>query len=82
MALHLKKVESSLPMEAWPGGSLNFVNVFSLFRNYLLLEKRMTLHLNRLPTTQRCFVPRLVKDVTLHLNKLETPSPKDAFCQN
>ena len=40
----------------WPSGSgeedfLNFVNVFSLFRNYLHLEKGEALHLNKLEST-------------------------------
>ena len=54
----------------WLSGSreedfLNFVNVFSLFRNYLPLEKDGALHLNELanlnPFTQGCFVPSLVE---------------------
>ena len=32
----------------WRRGFFNFVNVFSLFHNYLLLEKGGTLHLNKL----------------------------------
>ena len=32
----------------WSSGLLNFVNVFSLFRNYLPLEKDRALHLNKL----------------------------------
>ena len=37
---------------------LNFVNVFSLFRNYLPLEKGEALHLNKLefPSPKECFV--------------------------
>ena len=50
----------------WPGGSgeedsLNLVNVFSLFGNYLPLELGGALHLNKLESfTQGCFVPSLV----------------------
>ena len=47
---------------------LNFVNVFSLFRNYLPLEKGRALHLNKLESpspgdtfTQGCSVPGLVE---------------------
>ena len=44
----------------WLSGSLNLVNVFSLFRNYLPLEKRRALHLNTwIPFTQGCFDPSL-----------------------
>ena len=40
---------------------LNFVNVFSLFRNYLPLEKGMTVYLNKSnPLHTRCFVSGLV----------------------
>ena len=35
-------------LEFWRRGFFNFVDVFSLFRNYLPLEKRGTLHLNKL----------------------------------
>ena len=45
---------------SWPSGSLNFVNVFSLFRNYISFEKNVALHLNklepRLPTDALCQV--------------------------
>ena len=59
-ALHLNKHESPSTNDAlcqvwlnWPSGSgeevfFNFVNVFSLFHNYLPLEKGMALHLNKL----------------------------------
>ena len=46
MVLHLNKLESPLPKDAlfqfglnWPSGSGEFVNVFSLFRNYLPLKR-------------------------------------------
>ena len=60
MALHLNKLESPSPKDAlcqvrlklaqWfrRRRFLNFVNVFSLFRNYLPLEKGGALHLNKL----------------------------------
>ena len=59
-ALHLNKLESPSPKDAlcqvwlklaqwfWRGRFFNFVNVFSLFRNYLPLEKGGALHLNKL----------------------------------
>ena len=58
-ALRLNKHESPSPKDAmcqiwlnltqrfWRRRFLNFVNVFSLFRNYLPLEKSMALHLNK-----------------------------------
>ena len=50
---------------------LNVVNVFSLFRNYYPLQKGGVLHLNKLesPSTQGCFVPRLVEIVSAVLEK-------------
>ena len=71
-AFHLNKLESPATKDAlcqiwlklaqwfWRIRFLNFVNVFSLFRNY----------------------PPLEKGRALHLNKLESPSPKDALCQD
>ena len=59
-ALHLKKLEFPSPKDAlcqvwlklaqwfWRRRFFNFVNVFSLFRNYLPLEKGGALHLNKL----------------------------------
>ena len=59
-ALHLNKPESHSNKDAlckddcnWFNGSgegdfLKFVNIFSLFHNYLLLEKVVPLHLNKL----------------------------------
>ena len=59
-ALHLNKPESPLPKDAlcqvwlkldqwfWRRRFFNFVNVFSLFRNYPPLEKGGALHLNKL----------------------------------
>ena len=59
-ALHLDILNSLHPRMLcaklgwnWPSGSgendfLNFLNVFSLFRNYLPLEKGRALHLNKL----------------------------------
>ena len=46
-----------------PEEDLKFVNVFSLFRNYLSLEKGVALHLNKLDiwSPKRCFVPSLVE---------------------
>ena len=60
--LHLNKLESPSPTAKdalcqvwlklaqwfWRRRLLNFVNVFSLFRNYLPLEKGGALHLNKL----------------------------------
>ena len=62
---------------------LKFRDVFSLFRNYLPLEKGMALYLNKLqsPFTRECNYPLFEKCVVLHLNKLEFNSPKDALCQ-
>ena len=60
MVLHLKKHESPSPNDAlcqvwlklvqwfWKRRFLNFVNIFSLFRNYLPLENGGALHLNKL----------------------------------
>ena len=59
-ALHLNKLESPSPKDAlcqdwlklaqwfWRRRFFNFINVFSLFRNYFLLEKCGPLHLNKL----------------------------------
>ena len=59
-ALHLNKLKSPSPKDAlcevwlkldqwfWKRKFFNFVNVFSLFRNYLPLEKGGALHLNKL----------------------------------
>ena len=69
---HLNKLESPSPKDAlcqvwlklaqwfWRRRFLNFVNVFSQFRNNLPLEK----------------------GGALHLNKIESPSPKDALCED
>ena len=69
--LHLNKLKSSLPRDAfcqvwlkltqwfWRRRFFNFVNVFSPFRNYLPFEM----------------------GVALYLNKIDSPSPKDALCQ-
>ena len=69
VALHLNKLESSLPKDAlcqvwlrltqwfWKRRFLHFVNVFSLFCYYLTSNKGMA----------------------LHLNNLEKPSPKDVL---
>ena len=60
LVLHLNKLESPSPKDAlcqvwlklnqwfWRRSFFNFVNVFSLFRNYLPLEKGGALHLNKL----------------------------------
>ena len=96
----------------WRRTFLNFVNVFSLFRNYLPLGKGGALHLNKFesPSSKdalcqvwlklaQWFLSRrflnfvnvfspfcnylpLKKSMVLHLNKLESPSPKDALCQD
>ena len=62
-ALHLNKLESPLRKDAlcqvWLKLAqgflrkrfLKFINVFSLFRNYLPLKKGMALHLNKLEST-------------------------------
>ena len=62
-ALHLKKIEFPSPKDAlcqiwlkldqwfWRRRFFNFVNVFSLFRNYLPLEKGRALHLNKLKSS-------------------------------
>ena len=42
------KFDFKLAQWFWRKRFLNFVNVFSLFRNYLLLEKGWALHLNKL----------------------------------
>ena len=71
-ALHLNKLESPSPKDAlrqvglklaqwfWRRRFLNFVNVFSLIRNYLPLEKGGALHLNKLesplPKAALCLV--------------------------
>ena len=59
-ALHLNKPKSPSPKDAlcqvwlklaqlfWRRRFLNFINLFSLFRNYLPLEKGRALHLNKL----------------------------------
>ena len=59
-ALHLNKLKSPSPKDAlcqvwlklaqwfWRRRFLNFINVFSLFCNYLPLEKGGALHLNKL----------------------------------
>ena len=101
-----------MAQRSWNRRFLNFVNVFSLFHNYLTLEKGGALHFNKFesPSSKyalcqvwlklaQCFWRRrflnfvnifslfidylpLEKDGTLHLNKLESPSPKDALCQD
>ena len=60
LVLHLNKLESPSPKDAlcqiwlklalwfWRRRFFNFINVFSLFRNYLPLEKGGALHLNKL----------------------------------
>ena len=62
-ALHLNNLESPSPKDAlchvwlklalWfgRGGVLNFVNVLSLFRNYLPLDMGVALHLNKLESS-------------------------------
>ena len=59
VVLHLNNLESPSPKDAvcqvwlklaqwfWRKIYLNFVNIFSLFRNYLPLEQRVALHLNK-----------------------------------
>ena len=50
---------------------LNFVNVFSLFSNYLPLEKGVTLLFEQIwiPLTQECFVPSLIEIFPVVLEK-------------
>ena len=83
MALRLNKHESPSPKDAmcqiwlnlaqrfWRRRFLNFVNVFSLFRNYLPLEKGGTLHLYMYLNlfTQGCFVSSLVESGPVVLEK-------------
>ena len=73
MARHLNKLESSSPTDAlcqvwmksaqrfWRWRFFNFVNLFSLFCNYLPLGKGVALHLNKLesPFSHECSVPSL-----------------------
>ena len=49
----------------------NFVNVFSLFRNYLPLEKGVALHMNKFesPSPNGCIVPSLVEIGPMVLEK-------------
>ena len=73
MVLHLNKHKFLSPKDAlchdwlaqwfWRRGFLNFVSVFSLFRNDLPLENDRALNLTKLkiPLTQRCFGPSLVE---------------------
>ena len=85
-ALYLNKFEFPLPKDALGQVWLklaqwfwrrffNFVNVFSLFRNYSPLEKGGALHLNKLtiimyiPSTQECFVPSFIEISSLILEK-------------
>ena len=70
MALHLNKFQYPSPKDGlcqvllklaqwfWRRRFLNFVNVFSLFRNYLYLEKDSALHF---PFTQECNMRSLVE---------------------
>ena len=63
LVLHLKKLEYPSPKDAlcqvliklaqclWRRGFFNFLNVFSLFQNYLPFEKGRALHLNKLEST-------------------------------
>ena len=55
----------------WRRRFLNSVNLFSLFRNYLPLEKGVALHLNKfeLPSPNGCFVPSLVEISPVVLEK-------------
>ena len=69
IVLHLTKLKSPSPKDSlcqvwlksaqwfWRRRFLNFVNVFSLFRNYIPLEKGMALHLNKLES------PSIKKDL-------------------
>ena len=82
-ALHLNILEFPLPKDAlcqfwlklvlwfWRRTFLNFVSVFSLFHNYLPLEKGGTLHLNKFefPFTEGCFVSILVEIGPMVLEK-------------
>ena len=80
VALHLDKCESPSPKNALCQVWLklakwflrrrfsNFVNVFSLFRNYLSLEKGLALYFL---LTQGCFVPSLVEIISVVLEKKE-----------
>ena len=106
-ALHFNKLEFPLPKDAlcqvllklaqwfWRRRFLNFVNVFSVIRKYLPLEKGRAFHLNKLVQWfwRRRFLNLIIvfllfrnnlpfeKGGALHLYKLEFPLPKDALCQ-
>ena len=78
---HLKKLESPSPKDAlwqvwlklvqwfWRRRFLNFVNVISLFHNYLPLEKENSFEQTWILITQGCFVPRLVQIGSVVLQK-------------
>ena len=79
-ALHLNKFEPSSPKTAlchvwlkfvqWFWRTfVNFINVFSLFRNYLPLEKGRTLQETWILITQGCFVPSLFEIGQVALKK-------------
>ena len=74
MVLHLNKLESFSPKDVmslwlklakwlWRRRFLNFINVFSRFRNDLPLEMDGSLHLNKFESSspKGCFVPNLVE---------------------
>ena len=60
--LHCAKFGWNWPCASGEEDFLNFVNLFSLFGNYLLLEKGRALYFNKLesPSPKECFVPSLV----------------------
>ena len=82
MVLYLNKLEFSSPKEdfcqVWLIRAkwfwrrfLNFVDVFSLFRNYLPLEKGGRLHMKKIefPSSKDAFVPSLIEIGSVVLEK-------------
>ena len=60
--LHCAKFGWNWPCASGEEDFLNFFNLFSLFGNYLLLEKGRALYFSKLesPSPKECFVPSLV----------------------
>ena len=109
LSLHLNKFESPSPKNAlckvwlklerwfWSRRFLNFINVFSVFRNYLPLENGAALHLNQSeftsPKDTFCWVWLtlaqwfwrrwyfLNSSMYLRYFMIISPLPKDCLCQ-